>query len=248
MESHLIDSGLTEAVLVTQAGGQIAGEDLKDLVFKARDIKNSLQQLSRAFPMHIVEQVAVAGAFNPEVLSDKNTAAGAAEYIAKRLDHLESEYEKGWTGEAADEGGLCFTRTLRGVTETHVLDGPTLHSSEGRYLDSQAAELQEVYTHPSVFSIKDKEVKITGPVSLIDSVLTEGKRGTSLQRYKGLGEMNPDQLWETTLDPNVRTLLQVKVSHADEAHEVFSTLMGDVVEHRREFIQDNALNVTNLDI
>ncbi len=248
MENHLIDSGLTDAVLVTQAGGQVAGIDLKTLVFKARDIKNSLHQLSRAFPMHIVEQVAVAGAFNQEVLSDKDTAIGAAEYIARRLDHLESEYEKGWTGEAADEGGLCFTRTLRGVKEVHILDAPTLHSSEGRHLDSQAAELQEVYTHPSTLNIKEKEVKVSGPVSLIDGVLAEGKRGTSLQRYKGLGEMNPDQLWETTLDPNVRTLLQVKVSHADEAHEVFSTLMGDVVEHRREFIQDNALNVTNLDI
>ncbi len=248
MEDHLIEGGLTDAVLVTQSGGQVAGDDLRALVFKARDIKNSLQQLSLAFPMHIVEQVAVAGAFNPEVLSDTNTAAAAAEYIAKRLDHLESEYEKGWTGEAADEGGLCFSRTLRGVTETHILDAPTLHSSEGRYLDSQAAELQEVYTHPSTLTLKEKEVKVSGPVSLIDGVLAEGKRGTSLQRYKGLGEMNPDQLWETTLDPNVRTLLQVKVSHADEAHEVFSTLMGDVVEHRREFIQDNALNVTNLDI
>ena len=248
MENHLIEGGLADAVLVTNAGGQIAGDDLRDLVFKARDIKNSLQQMSRTFPMHIVEQVAVAGAFNPEVLSDKDTAAQAAEYIAKRLDHLESEYEKGWAGEAADEGGLCFTRTLRGVTETHILDAPTLHSSEARYLDSQAAELQDIYTHPSTLTLNEKEVKVTGPVSLIDGVLAEGKRGTSLQRYKGLGEMNPDQLWENTLDPNVRTLLQVKVSHADEAHEVFSTLMGDVVEHRREFIQDNALNVTNLDI
>lgn len=248
MENHLIDGGLSDAVLVTQAGGQIAGDDLKTLAFKARDIKNTLEQLSRSFPMHIVEQVAVAGAFNPEVLSDKDTASAAAEYIGKRLDHLESEYEKGWSGEAAEEGGLSFVRTLRGVTETHVLDAATLHSSEGRYLDSQAAELQEVYSKPSTLMIKEKELAVSGPVSLINGILAEGKRGTSLQRYKGLGEMNPDQLWETTLDPNVRTLLQVKVSHADEAHEVFSTLMGDVVEHRREFIQDNALSVTNLDI
>ena len=248
MENHLIDGGLSGAVLVSQAGGQIAGEDLKELVFKARDIKHTLEQLSRALPMHIVEQVAVAGAFNAEALSDPQTASGAAEYIAKRLDHLESEYEKGWAGDTAEEGGLAFTRTLRGVTEKHVLDDIILHSSEGRYLDSQASELQEVYTHPSTLNIKDKEIPVSGPVTLINGILAEGKRGTSLQRYKGLGEMNPGQLWETTLDPNVRTLLQVKVSHADEAHEVFSTLMGDVVEHRRAFIQDNALNVTNLDI
>jgi DNA gyrase subunit B len=247
MEDHLIEGGLTDAVLVTQAGGQIAGEDLRALVMKARDIRNTLMQMSRAFPMRIVEQVAVAGAFNPEALSDSATAGPAAEYIARRLDVLESEYEKGWSGGAAEKGGLVFARTVRGVTETHVLDAPTLHSSEARYLDSQAAELQEIYTHPATLVIKEREVKIHGPVSLIEGVLAEGKRGTSLQRYKGLGEMNPDQLWETTLDADARTLLQVKVSHADEAHEVFSTLMGDVVEHRREFIQDNALNVQNLD-
>lgn len=248
MENHLIEGGLNDAVLVTQAGGQIASDDLKGLVKKARDIKNRLLQLSRSFPLHIVEQVAVAGAFNPDVLSDREAANQAAAYVATRLDHLESEYEKGWSGLAAESGGLLFERTVRGVTESHVLDATTLHSSEARYLDSQAAHLQEVYTHPSVLKIKDKEFKIYGPVSLVEGVLSEGKRGTSLQRYKGLGEMNPDQLWETTLDPEVRTLLQVKVSHADEAHEVFSTLMGDVVEHRREFIQDNALNVTNLDV
>ncbi len=247
MEVHLIDGGLSDAVLVTQAGGQIAGDDLKELVLKARDIKTTLVQMSRAFPMRIVEQVAVAGAFNPEALSDPATAGPAAEYIARRLDLLESEYEKGWSGEAADAGGLVFKRTVRGVTETHVLDAATLHSSEARYLDSQASELQEIYGHPAVLKIKDKEIKVHGPVSLVEGVLTEGKRGTSLQRYKGLGEMNPDQLWETTLDADVRSLLQVKVSHADEAHEVFSTLMGDVVEHRRAFIQDNALNVQNLD-
>lgn len=248
MEDHLIEGGLSEAVLVTQAGGQIAGEDLKALVLKARDVKNTLLQMSRSFPLRIVEQVAVSGAFNPEALSDTETANQAAGYIAKRLDQLESEYEKGWTGAAADSGGLLFERTVRGVTESHVLDAVTLHSSDARYLDAQAAQLQEIYTHPAVLQIKEKQVDVFGPVSLIEGVLSEGKRGTSLQRYKGLGEMNPDQLWETTLDPEVRTLLQVKVSHADEAHEVFSTLMGDVVEHRREFIQDNALNVTNLDI
>jgi DNA gyrase subunit B len=248
MENHLIEGGLTDALLVTQAGGQIAGDDLRAFVKKARDVRNTLKQMSRSFPMRIVEQVAVAGVFNPEVLSDEETAGQAADYIAKRLDFLESEYERGWSGSAADKGGLSFQRTVRGVTETHVLDAPTLHSSEARYLDSQAAELQEFYTHTSALKIKDKETRIYGPVSLVDAVLAEGKRGTSLQRYKGLGEMNPGQLWETTLDPEVRTLLQVKVSHADEAHEVFSTLMGDVVEHRREFIQDNALNVTNLDI
>ncbi|MEQ8508960.1 MAG: DNA topoisomerase (ATP-hydrolyzing) subunit B [Rhodospirillaceae bacterium] len=248
MEIHLIDGGLSEAVLITHDGTQIAGEDLRNLVLRARNIKTKLLQMSRAFPMRIVEQVAVAGAFNPEVLSNQETASGAADYVARRLDVLESEYEKGWAGFAAEKGGLRFERTVRGVTEVHVIDAVTLHSSEARYFDAHAAELQDVYGKSAVLKIKDKEIAVNGPVSLVDGVLAEGKRGTSLQRYKGLGEMNPDQLWETTLDADARTLLQVKVSHADEAHEVFSTLMGDVVEHRRAFIQDNALNVQNLDI
>lgn len=141
-----------------------------------------------------------------------------------------------------------FKRTVRGVTETHVLDAKTLHSSEARYLDSQAAELQEIYTHPSTLVIKDKEVPIHGPVSLVEGILAEGKRGTSLQRYKGLGEMNPDQLWETTMDPEVRRLLKVTIADAVAADQLFTTLMGDHVEPRRDFIQDNALKVINLDV
>ncbi len=248
METYLIDSALNGATLTLHGGSQIAGEDLRRLVIEARDTKNSLEMLSRTLPLRIVEQCAIAGCFNPDVLSNPKLAAESAAYVAKRLDHIESEYERGWTGDALEGGGLKFTRTVRGVAETHTLDSRTLQSSEARHLDSLATKLQEIYSHTAILRFKDDEQKISGPVSLIATVMANGKKGISLQRYKGLGEMNPGQLWETTLDPNVRTLLQVRVNHGDEANEVFSTLMGDVVEHRRDFIQDNALAVRNLDV
>ena len=248
MEDYLINAGLANATLVLHGGGQVGGDDLKRLVYRARDTKKSLEMLSRTLPSRIVEQCAIAGAFNPDALQNTALAAQAAGYVAKRLDHLETEYEKGWTGEAAEGGGLKFARTVRGVTETHVLDSRTLHSAEARHLDGLASELQTTYTRDCVLKVKDDEIKISGPISLLAAVMGAGKKGVSLQRYKGLGEMNPGQLWETTLDPNARTLLQVRVSHADEANEVFSTLMGDIVEHRRDFIQENALTVRNLDV
>ncbi len=248
MEDYLIGAGLSGATMVLHNGDQVGGEDLKRLVYRARDTKISLEMLSRTLPLSIVEQCAIAGAFNPEVLSDMALAREAAGYVARRLDHLETEFEKGWAGEAAEGGGLKFTRLLRGVTDSHVLDSRTLHSAEARHLDGLAPELQGTYTKDAILKVKDDSIKITGPVSLMAAIMGLGKKGVSLQRYKGLGEMNPGQLWETTLDPNVRTLLQVRVNHADEANEVFSTLMGDVVEHRRDFIQENALAVRNLDV
>ncbi len=248
MEDYLINAGLNNATLLINDRSQVAGEDLKRLVYKARETKNSLQLLSRTLPSRIVEQCAIAGAFNQDVLSNDTLAKEAAEYVARRLDHLETEYEKGWTGESAAGGGLKFARTVRGVTETIVIDSRTLNSAEARHLDSLASELQATYTRDVLLKYKDEDIKISGPVALLAAIMAHGKKGVSLQRYKGLGEMNPGQLWETTLDPNVRTLLQVKVNHGDEANEVFSTLMGDIVEHRRDFIQENALQVKNLDV
>ncbi len=248
MEEFLINAGLANATLLIQGGGQIAGDDLKDLVTKAREIKNSITLLSRTLPLGIVEQCAIAGAFNPDVLSNDAMAKDAAGYVARRLDHLETEFEKGWSGEAASGGGLKFTRTLRGVTETYIMDSRTLHSAEARHLDGLASDLQGTYTRDNMLRYKDEDVKISGPMALLNAIMSHGKKGVTLQRYKGLGEMNPGQLWETTLDPNVRTLLQVKVNHADNANEIFSTLMGDIVEHRRDFIQENALAVKNLDV
>ena len=198
--------------------------------------------------MAVVEQAAISGSLNPEILSDAAQAEEAAGYIAKRLDALEPPAGRGWHGAALDDGGLAFTRTVRGVSERHAIDGALIRSIEARRLDDMAGQLQEVYARHGKLAAKGTDHTITGPVSLVDTITRLGRKGVAIQRYKGLGEMNPEQLWETTLDPNARTLLKVKVGHADDAGEVFSTLMGDVVGPRREFIQANALKVANLDV
>ena len=161
---------------------------------------------------------------------------------------LSPAIERGWQGEPTEDGGLRFSRILRGIAETHEIDGNLIRSTEARKLDEQASELQEAYLKRALLERKDEDFEVRSPTQLLDAVFGIGRKGLAIQRYKGLGEMNPEQLWETTLDPNVRSLLQVKVSHADEADEMFSTLMGDVVEPRRDFIQENALSVANLDI
>ncbi len=178
-------------------------------------------------------------------------AAAAAAYIAGRLDRLSSELERGWTGEAVDlpEGRTFrFSRTLRSVTETHHIDSVLITTPEAIKLDSFAPGLQEIYSHPAILQRKDSEREITSPTMLLEAVYAAGRKGLSIQRYKGLGEMNPDQLWETTLDPDARTLRRVEIKDALEADEIFSTLMGEVVEPRRDFIQNNALKVVNLDV
>ncbi len=248
LENYLIDAGMTDTVFTIGDGRQIAGPELRELAEQARAVKHLLKPLSRRVPMRVVEQVAIAGALSAPLLADPDKAAAAAGYIANRLDALESDLARGWTGAPTDDGGLVFTRTLRGVTERHEIDGTLLRAAEARRLDEMAARLQDVYHHHGRLTAKDRETRITGPVALVDAIMEAGKKGIAIQRYKGLGEMNPGQLWETTLDPEARSLLQVKIAHADEAEEVFSTLMGDIVEPRREFIQTNALKVANLDV
>ncbi|HEB79619.1 MAG TPA: DNA gyrase subunit B, partial [Rhodospirillales bacterium] len=186
---------------------------------------------------------------NPKILSDNKLAGETAATIAKRLDALETPEERGWKGAvAADDGGLEFSRTLRGVAERHVLGCALINSLEARRLDRMAGRLQQVFARHGALCVKEDEHAITGPQSLVETIMGLGRKGISIQRYKGLGEMNPGQLWETTLDPEARSLLQVKESQTGDADEVFSTLMGDVVEPRREFIQNNALKVANLDV
>jgi len=249
LEDYLINAGIEDCILTIADGSQVVGQDLKALIEFSRIVKRQIAGLTTRVPTKISEQAAIAGALNPQILSDANQADQAATYIASRIDALESEIEKGWKGESLADGGLSFIRVLRGVPDgPHVIDGVVIRSSEARSLDSNTAELQQSFIGHGVLKAKDKEFHITGPISLFETILELGRQGVSMQRYKGLGEMNPEQLWETTLDPNVRTLLQVKSSHADEAEDVFSTLMGDVVELRREFIQENALKVANLDI
>ncbi|HVG82227.1 MAG TPA: DNA topoisomerase (ATP-hydrolyzing) subunit B [Methylomirabilota bacterium] len=249
LENYLVTSGLDEAVLELGDGAQIAGPELRRLVERASSAKNSMRPLVRKVgSMAVVEQAAIAGALNPAVLSDAERARGAADYIARRLDLLARPEERGWAGRVSPDGGLAFTRTLSGVTERHAIDLALIKSGEAHRLDAMAAELQTTYAKHARLKVGESEIPVTGPAALIDAVMELGRKGVAVNRYKGLGEMNPNQLWETTLDPNARSLLQVRVSHADEAEEVFSTLMGDLVEPRRDFIQSNALSVANLDV
>jgi DNA gyrase subunit B len=248
LQDYLIGEGLEDAVLITGDGASRAGHDLRDIVETARRIASILKGLHSRYPRFIVEQAAIAGVLNPKILKEAEQAHGAAAYIAKRLDALAEETERGWHSEALAEGGLRFWRELRGVMESHLIDGPFIASADAMKLDQHAPHLQEVYAKPATLRRKDLTTVVHGPSELLDAVMTVGRKGVSLQRYKGLGEMNPDQLWETTLDLGSRTILQVKVGELDEADEIFSRLMGDVVEPRREFIQANALQVANLDV
>ena len=249
LDEYLIETGIDGVVLRLGDGQQIAAEDLRRLVDQANSARGLMQPLiKKAGNTRVVEQAAIAGALNPEIIPDQGRAAEAAAYIARRLDLLSPPEERGWVGAAEPDGGLAFTRRLRGLSARHVIDGPLIRSAESHRLDAMAGDLQQTYGKHATLIAKDKETMITGPLGLIEAITELGRRGLTQQRYKGLGEMNPEQLWVTTLDPEARTLLQVRVSHVDEAEEVFSTLMGDVVEPRRDFIQQNALSVANLDI
>ena len=251
LDDHLIDSGLEGATFQLGDGSVQTRDDLRRTVDIARSVTNLVKPLAlsrRVTSQAVIEQAAIAGALNPDILADDTLGRQSADYIARRLDAVSPILERGWTGEPTPDGGLAFTRRLRGVQERHIVDGPLIKSAEARKLDVLAPELQSIYQRPGTFISKDKELTISSPTELFAAVLEAGRRGVAIQRYKGLGEMNPDQLWETTLDPEARTLLQVRINHADEADEIFATLMGDVVEPRREFIQDNALKVANLDV
>ncbi len=245
LEDYLIAQGTEGATLRLGTGEEITGQDLCRVVEEARQVRRILQAFPTHYPHHILEQSAIAGAFMPGKIDAD--IQGTADAVAARLDLVSAEYERGWQGRPTQDHGLRFSRLLRGVEEVRTLDGPVLRSGEARRLGTLTSNLQDVYTQPATLLRKDKGIDIFGPLDLLKAVLDEGERGLSLQRYKGLGEMNPDQLWETTLDPEARTLLQVKVDDLAEADDIFTKLMGDVVEPRREFIQQNALSVENLD-
>jgi len=247
LEDYLIDQGLVDAVLVTGDGGDRAGRDLRDIVDQARQIAGGINGLHSRYNRNVVEQGAIGGIFDPVLLQSASEANAAAERIAQRLDAISEEMETGWEGRFGNDGYM-FKREVRGVTEVHFIDRALLGSLDARRLHERQAHLVEVYDKPAKLKRKDKVESVTGPRSLLDAVYETGRKGIELQRYKGLGEMNPEQLWETTLDPDVRTLLQVKVGDLAEADEIFAKLMGDVVEPRRDFIQENALNVSNLDV
>ena len=245
LEDYLIQQGSEGSVLRLGDGSEISVHDLIRVVEEARQLKRVLDAFPTHYPRHILEQAAIAGAFVPGVVD--SDLQGTADKVAERLNLIALEYEKGWNGRPTQDHGVRLTRILRGVEEMRTLDGPMLRSGEARKAGSFTNSLTEVYGAPAKLLRKDRAQVIHGPLDLLESIFLEGEKGLNLQRYKGLGEMNPDQLWETTLDPDARTLLQVKIDDAAEADDLFTRLMGEVVEPRREFIQKNALAVENLD-
>jgi len=248
LEDYLVEAGLADAYLTLASGEQRSGQDLAALVNQARFMQSALDALPGRYPKFIIEQTAIAGALSPDILSRQDMAEQSSAYIAARLNRTLDEVERGWEGAPSGDGGLRFTRELRGVRETVDIDGPLIASADARRLDEMAADLQAVYLDPASLTIKDKTIPIAAPSDLLAAVLQHGRQGVSLQRYKGLGEMNPDQLWQTTLDSNARSLLQVRVQDVAGSNDLFEQLMGDIVEPRRQFIQENALTVANLDI
>lgn len=246
-EDFLIETGLEEASLALASGEVRAGKDLLSIVEDARILRQLLNGLHTRYDRNIVEQAAIAGALTPQAVETPEAAQASADKVAKRLDLISEELERGWTGRIAEDGGYEFERTVRGVKETVFLDMALLGSADARQIDLVAERMLDVFVEPPVLHRKDNSETVSGPLALLEAIFTASRKGLSLQRYKGLGEMNADQLWETTLDPNARSLLQVKISDANDADSLFSRLMGDEVEPRREFIQDNALNVANLD-
>ncbi|MCL2429901.1 MAG: toprim domain-containing protein, partial [Alphaproteobacteria bacterium] len=243
LEEFLLDKALAEARL-TYADGQVfAGPELTGEAAWLREATLRLRRLTPSIPVELLEQAAIAGAVSP----DAARAAAAAQSLAARLDAVSAPTERGWVV-AADADGLTLARTVRGVAEKYTLDASALRSAEARWLAERADALAGRFASPATLQLGGTDAPVPGPATAFERILAHGRRGLSVQRFKGLGEMNPDQLWKTTLDPAARTLLQVKVGDIEDAALVFSTLMGDVVEPRREFIVGNALKVANLDV
>ena len=251
LEAYCVDAALRDAVFTQHDGGQRADNDLRALLEQARVQRRWVQPLvGKVGNIDVVEQAAIAGALAAGILADPNRAIEMAHRTADRLNALDEPGSPDglWRGEVIAGEGLVFRRNRQGVEERRLIDAALLRSSEARRLDGDGAVLREIYERAGKLVARDKEYRIVGPAGLVEAIMELGRRGIEINRYKGLGEMNPDQLWETTLDPEARSLLQVRVSHEDLAEETFSTLMGDLVEPRREFIQSNALSVANLDV
>jgi DNA gyrase subunit B len=247
MENYLNSNGVDGATLRLADGSALVGADLIALVERACEARSMIDVLVRRVGSRIVvEQCAVGGVMGPQGFDNAGETVGN---IAQRLDQLSEDIDRGWSGVFDEERQeMRFERTLRGVTERYRIDAMLIRTPEARRLDTMKMELQGLYSDRAILEIKDEERNIDGPVGLAQAIQDVGRKGLAINRYKGLGEMNPDQLWETTLDANQRTLLQVRINHVEEAAAVFSTLMGDLVEPRREFIQENALKVANLDV
>jgi DNA gyrase subunit B len=243
MERFLLDKALADARLSYADGRVYAGPELAEEAVWLREATLRIRRLGASIPVALLEQIAIAGAMTADV----GRATSVSQTLAQRLDAVSLPAERGWKV-MADGAGLTIARTVRGVGERHLLDAATLRSAEARWLAERAEPLAGRFATPARLKLDSQEFDVAGPASAFDRVIAHGRRGMTMQRFKGLGEMNPDQLWQTTLDPVIRTLLQVKVGDVEDAAQVFSTLMGDVVEPRRDFIVGNALKVANLDV
>lgn len=247
LTQYLIDGGLEGASLTLQDGTQVAGVDLRRIIDVCVQVQEMVDIPSKLVGSpHILEQAAIAGILNVEEFPDQGKT-WLQEFV-DRLNLIAEEGKKTWQGHLDEAHTLSVSRTLQGVEEVYNIRLSLLNTAEVRQLDRLKTSLYEIFKGLPSLKTKDDTYPISGPLALLDLVMERGRKGLSIQRYKGLGEMNAEQLWETTLDPEVRTLLQVKVEHLDQASEIFSTLMGDIVEPRRDFIQENALSVRNLDI
>jgi DNA gyrase subunit B len=248
LDGYLMEAGLKDAVLTLSDGTQVAGAELQDYAGRATMAGRLVDQLGRRLGNRdVVEQAAIAGLLTGATLGN----AAAAAYLARRLEGQANELEKGWQADVEDGvNGLALvvSRQLRGITERHVIDRRLLNAPEAMELDAMASHLQAIYERPASLRLGSNEMAINGPMGLSQAIFQTGRKGAQISRYKGLGEMNPEQLWETTLDPTQRVLLQVSIEQEEDADNAFSTLMGEAVDQRREFIQKNALRVANLDV
>ena len=278
LDRYLVAGGLAGRVLETAAETsnplRRGGRELEALVEHALRLRALMGFVPRRYDPAVMEALALAGVFVPDLSRQDRSAALARS--ADWLDRGDEEAR--WTAGLGEDDDIIVERRWRGVTDHHAIEAAFLVSAEARRLAKLAAENAEVYAIPTRLAkgsgaqevpepvveeapegetdaepiapapIRAGDDTITRPSQLLDAVLVAGRKGLSIQRYKGLGEMNAEQLWETTLDPDNRALLQVKVEDADITDEIFTRLMGDVVEPRRDFIQENALNVANLDV
>ena len=243
LEDFLLDKALAEARLAYADGRIFQGDDMRGELAWLREAAAKLRGLAASVPTWLLEQAAIAGA----LVADPAQATARMTDLVNRLNTVSSATERTWLANA-DDRGLHFARTVRGVAERYVLDAGSLRSSEARWLAERTEALSGRFKEPATLALDKAEAKVAGPATAFDRILTQGRKGLAIQRFKGLGEMNPDQLWKTTLDPEIRTLLQVRVGDVEDAAQIFSTLMGDVVEPRRDFIVGNALKVANLDV
>ena len=248
LNDYLISAGVKDSRLIMGDGNTIVGRDLEQIVKFSLNLSKKIEAISPLVgSAEITEQAAIAGVLNSNQVLNQS----AANYVAQRLNFSKESYQSDWSG-SIDERGMVISRTLQGILEEGVFSEKLILRPEAQFLDNEAEKLQKyfgVLKKPAILELnKNKSINVMGPLDLVDGILTDCKKGSSISRYKGLGEMNPEQLWETTLDTNARTLLQVQISHEEDAEEAFSSLMGEIVEHRRKYIQENALKVSNLDI